>query len=277
MITATRTLQLAEAGSVDVTFDTYGAGRPFLMLHGGGGPNTVANFADRLAGSRDVQVICPTHPGFGGTPRPAALTNVAGLAALYKALVEELDLTNVTVVGNSIGGWIAAEMAILGSARVRGVILVDGVGIEVPGHPVADFFSLRMDQVVQLSYHNPDAFYIDPATLPPAAQAVIAGNREALAVYAGTAMNDPTLAGRLSAVETPALVVWGDSDRIVDVDYGRAFTEAIPLARFQVLKDTGHMPQIESPDQLLSAIWEADASWDAADTRFSAPPDAGVH
>ncbi len=270
MITVTHTLHLAETGPVDVTFDTYGAGRPFLMLHGGGGPNTVANFADRFATAHDVQVICPVHPGFGGTPRPVALTTVAGLAALYLALVDELDLTDVTVVGNSIGGWIAAEMAILGSARIRGVILVDGVGIEVPGHPVADFFSLRMDQVVQLSYHNPDAFYVDPATLPPAAQATMAGNREALAVYAGAAMNDPSLAGRLSAVHTPALVLWGDSDRIADVDYGRAFAAAFPIARFQVLKDTGHMPQIESPDQLLTALW------DAATTDFAAQPDTGL-
>ena len=269
MITATRTLRLAEAGPVDVTFDTYGAGRPFLMLHGGGGPITVANFADRFATTHDVEVVCPTHPGFGGTPRPAALNTVAGLATVYLALLDELDLTDVTVVGNSIGGWIAAEMAIIGSARVGGVILVDGVGIEVPGHPVADFFSLRMDEVVQLSYHDPAAFYVDPATLPPAAQAVMAGNREALAVYSGMAMNDPSLAGRLSPVRTPALVLWGDSDRIVDVDYGRAFAAAFPICRFEVLKDTGHMPQIESPDKLLTAIWAA------ANTDFSAQPDLG--
>ncbi len=83
----------------------------------------------------------------------------------------------------------------------------------------------------------------------------MAGNRATLAVYAGTAMNDPTLAGRLSAVRTPTRVLWGDSDQIVDPDYGRAFAAAIPSARFQLLTGTGHMPQLETPDQLLQAIW----------------------
>ena len=78
------------------------------------------------------------------------------------------------------------------------MVLVDAVGIEVPGHPVADFFSLTMDQVFQRSFHNPEPFRIDPATLPPAAQAIAVGNRAAIGVYAGTAMTDPTLAGRLA-------------------------------------------------------------------------------
>jgi len=123
-----------------------------------------------------------------------------------------------------------------------GAILVDAVGIEVPGHPIADFFSLTMDQVFTLSFHDPEPFRIDPATLPPAAQAIAVGNRAALATYAGTAMSDPTLAGRLAHLELPTLVLWGDSDQIVDPGYGRAYAAAIPLARFQLLKDTGHMP-----------------------------------
>ena len=132
------------------------------------------------------------------------------------------------MIGNSIGGWITAEMALLASPRVSGVVLVDAVGIEVPGHPIADFFSLTMDQVFTLSFHNPEPFRIDPATLPPAAQAIAAGNRAALAAYAGAAMSDPTLAGRLARLELPTLVLWGDSDQIVDPGYGRAYAAAIP-------------------------------------------------
>ncbi len=144
------------------------------------------------------------------------------------------------MVGNSIGGWIAAEMAVLGSPRISGLVLVDAVGIEVPGHPVADFFSLTMDQVFQLSFHNPDPYRIDPTTLPPAAQAIAAGNRAALAIYAGRSMSDPTLIERLSTIQLPTLVLWGDSDQIVDPDYGRAYAAAIPTATFQLLPDTGH-------------------------------------
>jgi pimeloyl-ACP methyl ester carboxylesterase len=255
MTTTVYNLKLDGVGPVDVTVDEQGEGRPFLLLHGGGGPGTVAGFAALLAGSRPARVITPTHPGFGGTPRPEALHTVAGLAELYVALLDHLGSDDVTVVGNSIGGWIAAEMALLASPRVSGIIVVNGTGVQVPGHPIADFFSLTMDQVTQLSYHDPDRFRIDPATLPPAAQAGMAGNRATLAVYSSTGMSDPTLAGRLSAVETPTRVLWGDSDQIVDPDYGRAFAAAIPSARFQLLTDTGHMPQLETPDQLLQAIW----------------------
>lgn len=249
----------AEAGSVEVTLTERGQGHPFLILHGGGGPQTVTGFADLLATTEHARVIIPTHPGFGGTTRPGDLTSVGGLAALYLALLAELDLTDVTVVGNSIGGWIAAEMAVLGSARISSFILVDAAGIEVPGHPVADFFALTMDQVAQLSYHDPAKFGIDPAALPPAAQAIMAGNRAALAVYGGTAMTDPGLAIRLAGITVPTpptLVLWGDADRIVDPDYGRAYAAAIPGAQFRLLTATGHLPQIETPDQLLPAVWD---------------------
>jgi pimeloyl-ACP methyl ester carboxylesterase len=265
MTTTVHTLNLAGVGPADVSIDEYGQGRPFLLLHGGGGPATVTAFAELLAAARQARVIVPAHPGFGGTPRPEALHTVAGLAALYVALLDQLDLNDVTVVGNSIGGWIAAEMSLLGSPRFSGVILVDAVGIQVPGHPIADFFSLTLDQVFQLSYHDPGKFRIDPATLPASAQAIAAGNRAALATYAGTTMSDPTLIERLSALKLPALVLWGDSDQIADPDYGRAWAAAIPMARFQLLTDTGHMPQIETPDQLLQAIG------DHADTHLPGP------
>ncbi|MGA7088092.1 MAG: alpha/beta hydrolase [Candidatus Dormiibacterota bacterium] len=185
---------------------------------------------------------------------------IRGLAALYVALVEKLGLDGVTVVGNSVGGWIAAEMALIGSPRIRGAVLIDAVGIQVPGHPVAHYFSLSMDQVFALSFHEPDRFRFDPRTLPPAAQAIAAGNRAALASYAGTAMSDPTLRERLSSLEMTTLVLWGDSDRIADTEYGRAYAKAIPMARFQLLRNTGHQPQLETPDQVLTAVWDyADA------------------
>lgn len=266
MATTVYSVNLAGIGPVDVTVDEYGEGQPFLLLHGGGGPTTVAGFAELLATTHAARVIVPIHPGFGGTPRPETLHTIGGLAALYVALLDQLDLNDVTAVGNSIGGWITAEMALLEPPRVSGAILANAVGIEVPGHPVADFFSLTMDQVYQLSYHDPGPFRIDLASLPPAAQAIAAGNRAALATYAGTSMNDPTLIKRLSTLKLPVLVLWGDSDQIANPDYGRAYAAAIPTARFQLLTDTGHMPQIETPDQLLKAIW----NW--ADTDSAAFP-----
>jgi pimeloyl-ACP methyl ester carboxylesterase len=242
--------------SVDVSVSDRGTGRTFLLLHGGAGPQSVLGFADLLASERQARVLVPTHPGFGGTPRPESLHTVRGIAAVYVALLDELDLREVTVIGNSIGGWIAAEMALLGSDRISRTILVDGVAIEVPGHPVADFFNLTFPQIAQLSYHDPERFLIDPDALPPAAKAEIAGNRAALAVYAGEQLVDPGLGARLADVSMPTLVLWGDSDGIATPDYGRALAAAIPGARFQVLPDTGHLPQLESPQLLLDTVWE---------------------
>jgi len=231
----------------------YGAGRPILLLHGGGGPQTVEPFGARLADELGVRVVVPTHPGFGGTARPDDLTTIAGLAREYAGLLDELELTDVTVIGNSIGGWIAAELALLRSPRVSALVIVDGVGIEVPGHPVADFFSLTFPEIAQLSYHDPERFRIDPTALPPEAQAVLAGNRAALAVYAEK-MVDPSLRERLSDIAVPTLVVWGDADRIADPDYGRAYAAAVPGARFELLPQTGHLPQLESPELLIDAV-----------------------
>jgi pimeloyl-ACP methyl ester carboxylesterase len=251
--TTTHTIHVDGIGSVPTTFSDRGQGHTFLLLHGGAGPLSVAGFADQLADAEQARVIAPVHPGFAGTPRPDTLDSPRGLAALYVALAEQLDLTDVTVIGNSIGGWIAAEMAILNSPRISGVLLVDAVGIDAPEYPVADFFSLTLDQVAQYSYHNPDAFRIDPSTMPPEQRAAMAGNRAALAVY-GAAMTDPGLAGRLATVTVPTLVVWGDSDRIVVPDYGRRLAAAIPGARFELLPGTGHVPQVESPALLLRVV-----------------------
>ena len=203
MTTRTLNLTLAGAGPLDVTVDDRGEGRPFLLLHGGGGPQTVAGFAELLATHVPARVITPSHPGFGGTPRPDGLTSIAGLAALYRELLDRLGLDDVTVIGNSIGGWIAAELALLGSPRISGLVLADAVGIEVDGHPVTDIFPLSLDELARLSYHDPAAFRIDPAAMTEAQRAVMATNRAALQVYGGARMADPALRGRLAAIACP--------------------------------------------------------------------------
>ena len=244
-----------------VSYTERGEGHTFLVLHGGGGPQTVTGFADLLAAERPTHVITPIHPGFGGTARPDGFTTIGHLARLYIALLDRLGLDDVTVVGNSIGGWIAAEMALLDTTRISSIKLVDAVGIEVPGHPVVDFFALTFPEIAQRSYYEPGKFLIDPGTMTPQQQAVLAGNRAALAAYAGeTSMMDPTLRERLSTVDVPVRVSWGDHDRIADPDYGRAYAGAIPNAEFVLLSETGHLPQLEAPKRLIPAVWDfADA------------------
>jgi pimeloyl-ACP methyl ester carboxylesterase len=241
---------------VELTVDEVGTGRPFLLLHGGAGPASFLLFASHLAGHWPARVLVPTHPGFNGTPRPDDVADVRALADLYVALLDQLDLRDVTVVGNSIGGWIAAEVVLLARPRISSVIIMNGVGISVPGHPVADFSTLSLDELTDLAYHDPSRFRLDPTTLTEHQKAIMGANRRALAVYAGRTMTDPGLAGRLADVTIPTLVLWGQSDRIADPDYGRAYAAAIPGARYQPLQHTGHLPQLETPALALTAIWD---------------------
>jgi pimeloyl-ACP methyl ester carboxylesterase len=263
--TTTHVVTVPGHSDVEVTLDERGEGRPILLLHGGAGPQSVTGFAQTIADREPVRVLSPIHPGFGGTTRPEWLDSIAGLAALYRQLLDQLDLGDVTVVGNSIGGWIAAELALLGSDRIGGLVLVDATGIQVDGQPVVDIFPLSLDELMALSYHDPEPFRIDPASLSDVQRAAIAANRDALRIYGG-AMTDPTLRSRLAAVTLPTLVVWGDSDGIFTPDYGRAYAAAIPGARFELLPDTGHVPQIESPELLLERIRDFVATRSGAET-----------
>ncbi|MFD9189119.1 alpha/beta fold hydrolase [Streptomyces phaeochromogenes] len=261
MTRSTHTLTL-DQGTLDVTVDLHGQqGHPFLLLHGGGGPQTVTPFAGLLAEQRPARVFTPVHPGFDGTDRPDWLTDVTTLAQAYARLLDALDLRDVAVVGNSIGGWIAADLAALGGDRIGSVTLVNAVGIQVSGHPIADTFSLTPVELSRLSFHDPSKFRFDPSALTEAQRAVMAANRATLQVYSGPhAMVDPTLTDRLAKVTHPTLVAWGASDQVVDADYGRAYAQAIPDAEFRLLEGTGHMPQSETPEQLLPVLWDfADA------------------
>ena len=250
-----RTVNVEGVGPVDLTVEERGEGRPFLVLHGGAGPQSVAVFAQLLADQNGHRVLTPVHPGFGGTPRPDALHTVAGLAALYRTLLDDLGLEDVTVIGNSVGGWITVELALLVSPRLSRIVLLDAVGIAVDGQSVADVSGLSLPEIQALSFHDPAPFRVDPAAIPDAQKAVMAANGATLAVYAGSpAMADPTLLSRLGNLTVPSLVLWGESDQIVPPTYGRAYAAAIDGARFEVLPATGHMPQMETPDLVLQAM-----------------------
>ena len=258
MNTEIRTVTVTGLGDVPVTFTERGSGQPVLLLHGGAGAFSVAGFAELLSSSGPVRVIAPVHPGFDGTSRPEELASVATLAAVYGRLLRDLGLSDVCVIGNSIGGWIAAELALAESAapdrRVTSAVLVDAAGLQIDAAPIADFFSLTLDQVFDLSYFNPDAFRIDPATLTSERTAALAANRSALLVYAGSEMTDPTLLGRLPDVRIPMLAVWGAADRMVPPEHGKAYAEAIPGGQFRLITDAGHLPQLETPAELLAVV-----------------------
>jgi pimeloyl-ACP methyl ester carboxylesterase len=237
-------------GDVEFTVEHHDRTRPYLVLHGGGGVATVRGFANLLAHRTHSRVLVPTHPGFGGTARPVGLATTRDLAVAYVALLDELDLTDVTVVGNSFGGWIAAEIALLDSPRVSGAVIVDGIGIEVEGHPMTNVGGLAPAELAKLSFHDPAK-----APRPPAGGgSAPSPDLAALSAYAGPAMSDPTLIRRLTDLHLPVHVIWGASDGIVSPEYGKAYADAIAMSVFTVLPHSGHLPQLETPEELLGAI-----------------------
>src|ERR1700744_5110019 len=123
-----RTMNGCDADDLGVTVDEQGDGRPLLLLHGGGGPPSMGALPSAL--SEGFAVMAPVHPGFAGTPRPGWYTGIDDIAPTSLQVLERRDLRQVLVVGSSIGGWIAAEMAVRDHERISGTVLLNAVGIE---------------------------------------------------------------------------------------------------------------------------------------------------
>jgi len=114
------------AGMLGLSFVEYGTGRPYLLLHGGAGPGSLASLAGGL--SKNARPVVPTHPGFNGEPRPDWFATIDHLTLAYLDLLDRLDLRDVVAVGNSLGGWIATEIALRNSPRISRIVLLDAVG-----------------------------------------------------------------------------------------------------------------------------------------------------
>ncbi|MBI0293408.1 alpha/beta hydrolase [Streptomyces sp. PRKS01-29] len=244
----------AACDDLALTLSEAGTGRPVLVLHGGGGPATVAGIAAHL--SRTAHTLAPVHPGWEGTPRPDWLTGVDDLALTYLHLLYDRGLRDALVIGSSLGGWIAAEMAVRDTAGViSGLVLIDAVGVRVPDEPITDFFALDARGVAEHSWHDPDRYYVDPADVPADQLATRQGNMATMRVLAGEPyMHDAKLLRRLRRVSTPALLLWGESDRVVTPAYGAAYAAAFANAHLEVIPGAGHLPQIEQPGATLALI-----------------------
>ena len=123
----------------------------------------------------------------------------------------------------------------------------------IEDQPIRDFFALDARGVAEYSYHDPDRFYVDPATIPAEQLAQRAANLATLRVLAGD-MYDPELLGHIGQVKIPVLAVWGDSDRIFTPEYGRAFARAFPQAQFTLIAEAGHLPHLEQPAATFAAV-----------------------
>lgn len=234
-----------------------GHGRPILVLHGEDGLDPSSPFLKLLA--INGHVLAPSHPGYGHSPNADAIDTVDDLAYLYLDLLTEQNLQDVVIIGCSLGGWIAAEMAVKSTERLSALILVAPLGIKVGDREtrdIPDIFALPPAEVVRLKYHDPSHAAVEYTTLVDDELTVIARNREATALYAWEPyFHNPKLRKRLRRVNAPTLLLWGASDRFVTPGYyGAAYREAIPGARLEIIERAGHLPQIEQPEACVERI-----------------------
>src|SRR5260221_1437961 len=231
-----------------------GQGRPILVLHGEDGPDAKAPFLDHLASLG--RVIYPSHPGYGHSLASELIDTVDDLSYLYLDFLTAQNLSDVIMIGSSLGGWLAAEMAVKSTERIAKLILVAPLGIKVGDREtrdIPDIFALPADEVLRLKYHDPTVATVDYAALSDDELTVLARNREATALYAWEPyFHNPKLRQRLHRITVPTLLLWGAQDHFVTPSYyGAAYREAIPGARLEIIENAGHLPHIEQPDALV--------------------------
>ena len=172
--------------------------------------------------------------------------------------LDEHDVKDVLVIGSSIGGWVATEVALRDKAhRISGLVVINGTGVNVPGQPITDITGFTPQQLAKVAFHDPSKFGAGAPPPTPERIAVMRANAATLAVFSGsgdTYSCDPTLLERVKGIQVPTLVLWGESDHVVSKEYGRAFAAAIPNARFETVVDAGHLPWLEQPAETFRVL-----------------------
>jgi pimeloyl-ACP methyl ester carboxylesterase len=231
-----------------------GQGAPLLFLAGSGGAPKWLPFMERLAGSFDV--IVPEHPGFGASDTPDWLDNVGDLAFFYLDVIAALKLSAVHLVGTSLGGWIAAELAVRDGHALKSLVLSAPAGIHVKGLSKADTFMWSAEQTTRNLVKDTklaEAMLAQPLT--DAQQFAQMKNRLTMAKLAWQPrFYNPHLAKWLHRVAVPTLILWGADDKIIPPGYGPAFRDLIPGSRLEVIANCGHLPQVEQMEEWAAKI-----------------------
>jgi pimeloyl-ACP methyl ester carboxylesterase len=243
-----------EHGSIQIL--RGGEGPPLLFLHAAGGAGVWDPFYGLLA--RHFEVLAPDHPGFGGSDDMPEVEAIDDLVYHYLAVLDRLGLERVHVVGGSLGGWIAAELAVHSPERIDRLALLGAVGLRIPGHMATDLFLMTPEQVVATLYKHPEAVAgMFPAE--PDVEFILATYRDlaGLARYGWAPyLNNPKLERRLHRITAPTLVVWADDDRVVSIEHGRRYAERIPDATLRVVEDCGHAMYFERPEAFADTVTE---------------------
>ena len=228
-----------------------GKGEPLLFLHGASGAPVVLPFLHKLA--ERFEVLVPEHPGYGQSDEPEWLENIHDMAYFYLDFLERLDLRNATIVGSSMGGWIAMEMAVRDTSRIKSLVLVSPAGIAAPGVQPADIFLMPPEDVVRSLFHDQK---LAEARLAQAEDVDVSlKNRHTTARLAWEPrLHDPLLPKWLHRIDVPVRIIWGREDRILPVGIAHELKRLMPKAELHILEKTGHLPHAERADEFVELV-----------------------
>ena len=222
-----------------------GSGTPVLLLHGAGGSRSLLPLAESLA--LDHEVLVPDHPAFGETDECAWITGMSDLAYFYLDVLDALDLREAHVIGHSMGGWLACEIAVRSTHRIKSLTLIASVGIYLKGAPFGDLFLWNPEELTRNLFATEAALATALAYQPTEREVeIMVKNRVGAARYGWSPrLHNPDLAKWLHRIDVPSLILWGADDKIVPVAYAQEFQRLIPNAQATVFQKCGHIPQID--------------------------------
>ena len=243
-----------EVDGCKVNLRRGGSGQPLLFLHGASGAPAVLPFMAKLAERFDV--IVPEHPGYGLSDEPEWLENIHDVAYFYLDFLRSLQLDKVTLVGSSMGGWMAMEMAVRDTSRIGSLVLVAPAGIRAPGVEPADIFLLPPEEVVRRLFFDPKlaaARLAEPMT--PEALDMSLKNRHTTARLAWEPrLYDPNLAKWLHRIDVPVKIIWGKEDRILPAAFADHYRKLFPKADIEIVPDCGHLPHVERAERFCDSV-----------------------
>lgn len=244
---------VTEVAGTKLHLSRAGSGRAVLILHHDIGTVDRLPFYDSLAAKFDVLV--PHFPGWGKSERAEWLRHPRDIAAIMNWLLADLGLKDVTLVGLGFGGWVAAEMASLAPTGFHRLVLVGAHGIKPPEGDIADQAIVSYIDYPHAGFHDLKAFEavygdisIDQLEAWDVAREM--SFRTAWKPY----MYNQTLPHLLGGVRTPALVIWGDDDRIVPISAGQAYVKSLRNATMTTIAGCGHFAEMEKPTEVAKLV-----------------------
>jgi pimeloyl-ACP methyl ester carboxylesterase len=236
--------------------ETKGTGKPLLLLHSEDRYERGADFIEELA--KKYRVIMPSMPGFNGSTLPNSIRTIEDMSYLYLDLLDQMKLNDVPVIGFSVGGWLACEIATKNDTRLKKLILVNPVGIKNGGpydRDIEDIYYNQFATVKKMKFHD---IKKDPRILTEMSDSealLEAHARESTAKLCWDPyFHNPSLRYRLNRIKLKTLLIWGKNDGVVKPAYGRGYSKKILGSKIVTIPKAGHFPHVEQPEEFMKHV-----------------------